>query len=114
MNNNNNEKLISIDEVIILAKKMGVDFGNGDPRHRLRYYTKIGLLPHAQRKCFNNHSPEGAYDESVIDLLLEIDKKIKSGKSIQTIKRETEEEREKKEKIEEMKFFEGLLLLRYL
>ena len=68
--NQNDEKLISIDEVIVLAKKMGVDFGNGDSRHRLRYYTKIGLLPHAQRKCFNNHSPEGAYPESAIDLLI--------------------------------------------
>jgi len=100
----NNEKLISIDEIIILAKKMGVDFGNGDSRHRLRYYTKIGLLPHAQRKCFNNHSPEGAYPESVIDLLVDIDKKIKAGKSIQTIKREIEEEREKREKTKERLF----------
>ena len=110
MNNNNNEKLISIDEIIILAKKMGVDFGNGDSRHRLRYYTKIGLLPHAQRKCFNNHSPQGAYPESVIDLLIDIDKKIKAGKSIQTIKREIEEEREKREKTKE-RLFEGSFAL---
>ncbi len=102
--NQNNEKLISIDEIIILAKKMGVDFGDGDSRHRLRYYTKIGLLPHAQRKCFNNHSPEGAYPESAIDLLIDIDKKIKAGKSIQTIKREMEEEREKREKAKERLF----------
>jgi DNA-binding transcriptional MerR regulator len=104
MNNNNNEKLISFDEIIILAKKMGVDFGNGDVRQRLRYYTKMGLLPHAQRKCFNNNSPQGAYPESVIDLLVDIDKKIKSGKSIQKIKREIEEEREKREKTKERLF----------
>jgi len=51
-----NEKLISIDEVIERAKKLGVDFGKGDPRNRLRYYVKIGLLPHAKRKVFQKQS----------------------------------------------------------
>ena len=100
----NNKKLISIDEVVALAKKMGVDFGNGNVRHRLRYYTKIGILPHAQRKSFNNNHPEGAYDESVIDLIVDIDKKIKAGKSIQAIKREIEKEEESREKIKERLF----------
>ncbi len=95
------ENLISIDEVIRRVQNLGVNFGNGDPRNRLRYYVKIGLLPHAQRKYFNNHSPEGAYPEEVVGLLFEIAKKIKAGKSIQAIKREIKEEKEKKEKKEE-------------
>jgi hypothetical protein len=82
------ENLISIDEIIEQAKKLGVDFGKGDPRNRLRYYTKIGLLPHAQRKSFNGLPPNGAYSKETIGALFEIDKKIKEGKSIQTIKRE--------------------------
>jgi len=93
------ENLISIDEVIERAKKLGVDFGKGNPKNRLRYYTKIGLIPHAQRKVFEKGTPEGAYPESVIDLLVEIDHLIKSGKSIQEIKRKILFPKEKKEKV---------------
>ncbi len=85
---NKNERLISIDEVILRAERLGVDFGKGNPRERLRYLTKIGLLPHAQRKSFNGGPPNGAYPEKVIELLIEIDKKIKAGKSIQDLKKE--------------------------
>lgn len=98
----NNKNLISINEVIRRTQKLGIDFGNGDPRNRLRYYTKIGLLPHAQRKSFNNNSPEGAYPEEVVALLVEIDRKIKSEKSIQAIKREIEKEKREKEKKEKL------------
>jgi len=91
---NKNENLIMIDEVIAKAEKSGVNFGKGDPRNRLRYYTKIGLLPHAQRKSFNGLPPNGAYPAEVISILVEIDKKVKEGKSIQAIKRELAEKRE--------------------
>ncbi len=101
MEKREDENLISIDEVINQAQKLGVVFGNGDPRNRLRYYTKIGLLSHAQRKSFNNNHPEGAYPGDVVALLIEIDRKIKAGKSIQTIKREIKEEKEKEEKKKE-------------
>jgi len=83
-----NEKLISIDDFIAVAKNLGVDFGKGNPKERLRYLTKIGLLPHAKRKSFNGSPPNGAYPESVLEILLEIDKKLKAGKTIQQIKRE--------------------------
>jgi len=90
---NKEENLISIDDVISRAKSRNVDFGKGDPRERLRYLTKIGLLPHAQRKSFvNGQSPNGAYPEYIIAILEEIDKKIKSGKSIQELKKEKERE----------------------
>jgi hypothetical protein len=95
-----NENLISIDELILRAKNFGVYFGKGDPKNRLRYLVKIGLLPHAQRKSFNGLPPEGSYPESVLKILIEIDKKLKEGKSVQDIKRELAKEKEEaKEKI---------------
>ena len=87
---NNENNLISIDDFISRAKKLGVDFGPGNPKERLRYLTKIGLLPHVKRKSFNGQSPNGAYPEYVIELLVEIDKKIKAGKNIQALKKEKE------------------------
>jgi len=97
------EKFISIDELIKRAKFFGVDFGKGNPRNRLRYYTKIGLLPHAVRKSFDGKKPVGAYPETVLKTLIEIDKKLKKGKKIQQIKRELEKEKLKKERREEFK-----------
>ncbi|MCD6255950.1 MAG: hypothetical protein J7J44_06740, partial [Deltaproteobacteria bacterium] len=90
MDYNDRDNLISIEEVISQAKKLGIDLGKGNPRERLRYLTKIGLLPHAKRKSFNGQSPNGAYPKYVIALLKEIDEEIKAGKSIQEIKRERE------------------------
>lgn len=92
MPRNNENNLISIDEVISRAKKRGADFGKGDSRERLRYLTKIGLLSHARRKSFNGNFPNGAYPEYTVELLVEIDKQLKAGKNIQEIKREKERE----------------------
>jgi len=101
---NNKEKLISISELIERAKKLGVDFGNTDPKNRLRYYVKIGLLPHAKRKIFKkNGKPEGAYPEEIVWKLFEIDRKIKEGKTILEIKKEIEEIKSEKEEIFESK-----------
>ena len=85
------DNLIPFDEVVDRAKKRGVNFGKGSPFNRLRYYTKIGLLPHAKRKSFAGGLPTGAYPESVVETLVEIDKKLKAGKSVQAILREKEE-----------------------
>lgn len=93
MNKNIEENLISIDEIIFRAKKLGIDFGKGNPKERLRYLTKLGLLPHAKRKSFNGEPPNGAYPEYTVELLKEIDDKIKSGKTIQEIKKEKEREK---------------------
>ena len=73
-----------------MAKTAGVEFGKGYPYNRLRYYTKIGLLPHAKRKSFGG-PPEGAYPLWVVDKLVEIDAEIKEGRSIQAIIREQKE-----------------------
>lgn len=96
---NRNENLISIDEVVARARQLGVNFGKGDPRNRLRYYTKIGLLSHAKRKSFNGAPPNGAYPAEAIGILVEIDRQIKAGGSIQAIKREIREKKEGKEEI---------------
>ncbi|MEX0621369.1 MAG: hypothetical protein WD187_00005, partial [Candidatus Woykebacteria bacterium] len=82
------DNLIAFDEVIDRAKGRGVTFGKGNPFNRLRYYTKIGLLPHAKRKSFAGGSPVGAYPESVVETLVEIDNELRSGKSVQQILRE--------------------------
>jgi DNA-binding transcriptional MerR regulator len=88
---NQQENLISIEEFIARAKRFGVDFGNGDPKNRLRYYVKMGLLPHAQRKSFNGSPPNGAYSEKELTTLFEINKQLKAGKTVQEIKREKKE-----------------------
>jgi len=104
MDYNDRDKLISIEEVISQAKKLGIDLGKRNPRERLRYLTKIGLLPHAKRKSFNGKPPTGAYPKCVIELLKEIDREIKAGKSIQEIKRERAKREKEKEKEEGLLF----------
>lgn len=44
------ENLISVENLIEEAKKQNINFGYGNPYNRLRYYTKIGWLPHMVRK----------------------------------------------------------------
>lgn len=92
MSNNSTQNLISFDEVIRLSKLKGVNFGKGDPYNRLRYYIKIGLLPKASRKSFNGLPPAGALPMETVDRMVEIDEKIKEGKSIQTILKESKNE----------------------
>ena len=89
-----NEKIISIDELIKRAKALGVDFGKGDPKNKIRYYTKIGIFPHAQRKKINGKPSQGAYPESVLNILLDIDRQLKQGKTVQEIKREQERKKQ--------------------
>ena len=43
-------ELYTTDKLIQLAKEAGINFGKTDPYNRLRYYTKIGWLPHMVRK----------------------------------------------------------------
>lgn len=98
MDDHPQSQLVKIDEVIEQAKNRGVDFGKGDPRHRLRYYAKLDLIPPAQRKCFEGNQPTGAYPKHVVDLLVDIDKKLKQGKSIREVAQEEKEKKEEKQK----------------
>ncbi|HLA03922.1 MAG TPA: hypothetical protein VJ065_01660, partial [Patescibacteria group bacterium] len=45
------ETLLPLEKLIALAKKNGVNFGSGNPQERIRYFIKMGLLPHALRKA---------------------------------------------------------------
>ena len=67
------DELISIDKLIKQAKSKGVDFGSGDPYNRLRYYTKIGWLPHMIRKTDKKGDIKGHYPSSAIEKLLLIE-----------------------------------------
>ncbi|OGC51326.1 hypothetical protein A2709_01320 [candidate division WWE3 bacterium RIFCSPHIGHO2_01_FULL_43_9] len=76
--------LMSIENLIQSAIKKGVDFGKGDPYNRLRYYTKIGLLPHMQRKTVNGELI-GHYPNYALDLLVEVEKLKSLGFSNQEV-----------------------------
>ena len=71
--------LIEVDKLIRMAKKEGVAFGKGDPYNRLRYYTKIGWLPHMERKMSKSGEVVGHYPEWVLNRLVQIDKLKKQG-----------------------------------
>mgnify|MGYP001354191365 CR=1 FL=1 len=67
------ENLISIDNIIAGAKKQGINFGKGDPYNRLRYYTKIGWLPHMVRKADKKNTITGHYPDWALRHLILIE-----------------------------------------
>ena len=67
------DDFISIDKIIKTAKSRGLDFGTGDPYNRLRYYTKIGWLPHMVRKIDKKGNIKGHYPIWSVDRLLLIE-----------------------------------------
>ena len=71
--------LIDIDKLIKQAKKEGVDLGRGDPYNRLRYFTKIGWLPHMTRKKVKGGDVKGHYPSWVLERLELIDSMKKQG-----------------------------------
>ncbi len=71
--------LVEVDKLIRMAKKVGVNFGKGDPYNRLRYYTKIDWLPHMERKMTRSGDVVGHYPRWVLDRLILIDKLKKQG-----------------------------------
>lgn len=79
------EELIPLDKFIEQAVINGVDFGKGDPYNRLRYYTKIGLLPHMVRKSVNGEII-GHYPKHALDKLIQIEKLKSLGLSNEEIK----------------------------
>ena len=44
------ETLLPLEKLIALAKKNGVNFGSGNAKERIRYFIKLGILPHAVRR----------------------------------------------------------------
>lgn len=74
------DRLLDVDTFIKDAKKRGIEFGKGNPYNRLRYYTKIGLLPHMIRKKEDgDNNIKGHYHESVLDRLEYIEQQKKTG-----------------------------------
>lgn len=67
------EEFISVEKLIKLAKKRGVDFGKGDPYNRLRYYTKMGWIPHMTRKSDRKGNIKGHYPMWILDRLVNIE-----------------------------------------
>ncbi len=93
------KRLIDIDTLLKQTKEQGIKLGKGNPYNRLRYYTKIGLLPHMERKKTEAGTTQGHYPEWVIERLREIErykdaglsnedilKKIESSNKLQTFK----------------------------
>lgn len=90
---------LPVDEFIKLAEQKGVNFGSGDPYNRLRYYTKIGWIPHMIRMKGDEASTKGHLPASTVDRLLliqtlkdeglsndEIAEELKSKNKMQTVK----------------------------
>lgn len=67
------DEFISIDKLIKQAKTRGVKFGSGDPYNRLRYYTKIGWLPHMVRRSDRHGNISGHYPAWSVDRLVLIE-----------------------------------------
>ena len=71
--------LITADTIIKEAKKKGVDFGKGNPYNRLRYYTKIGWLPHMERKKDSKGKVVGHFPSWALERLEQIENMKKEG-----------------------------------
>ncbi len=65
--------LITAEKIIKEAKKMKIDLGKGSPYNRLRYFTKIGWLPHMERKKDAKGKVVGHYPSWVLDRLEKIE-----------------------------------------
>lgn len=79
-------KLLSISELIKLAKLRGINFGSGDYKIHLAYLAKLGLIPPAIKRKNTEGSLEGHYPYAVLDVLEEIEEMKKSGMSYADIK----------------------------
>lgn len=80
-------ELIAVSELIKRAKRKGIDLGRGDPYNRLRYYTKIGWLPHMVRRSSDTGKVEGHYPLWVLESLELIDELKSEGYSNTEIER---------------------------
>ncbi|MBI4100831.1 hypothetical protein HY439_03805 [Candidatus Microgenomates bacterium] len=88
------KQLIPTKKLIDLCKERGINLGTGDPNNRIRYWTKIGLLPHAIRKSATEHTQtpanllttEGHYPIETLELLQKINKLHQQGKPSLEIK----------------------------
>lgn len=73
--------MISLQELIDRAKAFGFVFGGGQEANRIRYWSTIGLIPHAIRK-----GGQTLYPKYTVDLLIKIQDLQNAGKGIAEIK----------------------------
>jgi hypothetical protein len=81
-------ELIEINKLINTLKEKGIDLGKGNPYNRLRYYTKIGWLPHMTRKKNEKGEIAGHYPKEVIEQIIKIEGFKKSGINNEEITKE--------------------------
>jgi hypothetical protein len=72
--NGNMDSYISTEKLIEESQKNGVDFGKGNPYNRLRYYTKMGWLPHMIRTKGGENDVKGHFPAYTLKRLLYIEK----------------------------------------
>ncbi|HAI63044.1 MAG: hypothetical protein UU64_C0007G0023 [candidate division WWE3 bacterium GW2011_GWF2_41_45] len=84
------EKMLSTEELILKAQSTGIDFGKGDPYNRLRYYTKIGWLPHMTRQKDSDGNIRGHYPDWVLERLVTIERLKAEGADNDEIAKEIE------------------------
>ncbi len=65
---------MEVTKLIEAAQAKGVNFGKSNPYNRLRYYTKIGLLPHMERRRNPSGNTVGHYPDWALDRLIYIEK----------------------------------------
>lgn len=97
------DEFISIDKLIKQAKAKGVNFGTGDPYNRLRYYTKIGWLPHMLRKADKNGDIKGHYPKSSLETLVTIENLKSQGVDNEEIAKKLENKTKKESVINFLK-----------
>src|SRR3989344_4401576 len=62
------DTLLPTSEIIDIAKKSGVDFGPGNPNERIRYFIKLGILPHTVRKSTGQSKNKSSVDSPLSTL----------------------------------------------
>ena len=77
--------LIAVEELINILKENNINLGKGEPYNRLRYYTKIGLIPHMIRKKNSNNTNSGHYPKEVVKKIIDIEKMKMEGLSNEDI-----------------------------
>ncbi len=73
----NKDMWIPVEKIIEMAKREGIDLGKGDPYNRLRYYTRLGWIPHMRRLGKNL---KGHYPKQTLNTLKQI-QKLKEAKT---------------------------------
>ncbi|MCR4325182.1 MAG: hypothetical protein NUV69_05890, partial [Candidatus Curtissbacteria bacterium] len=106
----NPDTLLPTEKIIRLASVWGVDFGPGNPQERVRYFIKLGLLPHAVRRTARSSdtsddplppNPVGHLPYWTVKKLLQIHKLNTEGLSYPEIAQKLQKIDEREEKAAE-------------